>query len=593
MHAEDGSAVECAAETPPPQDVPIIFVIGSTGTGKSKLAVHLATWLRDAKGLEAEIINADAMQMYKGLPVATNQVTGDEDHGVKHRLLGYLDPLEGPEASVVQFTRDASLLIDDMVKRNVVPIVCGGSNYYVQALLFRDQLVSEAPAKEDKPQPKASNEADSSLLPGGSDDSVPHAKPSGGPATAASSGRPSCAQVAEALCQFDRSTAAPKKQRVAASPLYLLLKKVCPAAGEKVHANDVQNAKKELERYLREHPEDGETAGEFTRALTMKGSAATAAEKASEGGESGRLPSSVVDVSVATSIRTAEDLHMLLQQVDPLMAGRYHPRDTRRVRRSLEVYSEEGVPQSDVIRDQNKEEPRYLPAGRNLVLWVDCERSVLYPRLDARVDKMVANGIQREATSFWEKVRAAQCTDDLGVKGLLGAIGFKEFHPFLAGVAPLETCIQTLKTNTRRYAKQQVQWIRNRFATREQVPIFRVDSTDVKEWSTRVGDPSTAIVNSYLEGRAPSVIFQDRLARNELKAELNPSLHECETCSGHPVVSGTRQWELHCASKKHRAGLKRKRCSRSTAAAFRRKAEDTCLPCDGEVDNSDVDSFSP
>ncbi|KAI1312956.1 IPP transferase-domain-containing protein [Xylaria venustula] len=113
---------------------PLITIIGTTGTGKSDLAVDLA--LR----YDGEIINADAMQMYKGLPVITNQISVEEQRGVPHHLLSHSDPLE-PTWTNGLFVREAQRLIKEIRSRGKLPIVVGGTHYYVHALLFDDSLI--------------------------------------------------------------------------------------------------------------------------------------------------------------------------------------------------------------------------------------------------------------------------------------------------------------------------------------------------------------------------------------------------------------------------------------------------------------------
>ena len=85
---------------------PLISVIGATGTGKSQLAVDLAL------AYNGEIINADAMQMYTGLPIITNKVTEEERRGVKHHLMDFL----GPEQvfRVGKFVREATRTVSHL-----------------------------------------------------------------------------------------------------------------------------------------------------------------------------------------------------------------------------------------------------------------------------------------------------------------------------------------------------------------------------------------------------------------------------------------------------------------------------------------------
>lgn len=119
----------------------VVAVVGSTGTGKSQLAVELA---RHASrlGVASEAISADSMQTYQGLDVITNKAGEDEMGGVPHHLLSFLPP--GDEYDITQFVRDASGLCEQMHERGTLPIIVGGTTYYVQHLLFPGRLVSKA-----------------------------------------------------------------------------------------------------------------------------------------------------------------------------------------------------------------------------------------------------------------------------------------------------------------------------------------------------------------------------------------------------------------------------------------------------------------
>ncbi|KAK3997514.1 mitochondrial tRNA dimethylallyltransferase [Cladorrhinum sp. PSN332] len=115
---------------------PLIIIYGSTGTGKSDLAVELA------RRFNGEVINADAMQMYKGLPVITNKISVDEQKGIQHHLLGNVE-LEEEPWFVTRFKREASNIISEIRARGKTPIVVGGSSYYLDSLLFDDKLVGD------------------------------------------------------------------------------------------------------------------------------------------------------------------------------------------------------------------------------------------------------------------------------------------------------------------------------------------------------------------------------------------------------------------------------------------------------------------
>ncbi|KAF4627466.1 hypothetical protein G7Y89_g10691 [Cudoniella acicularis] len=122
---------------------PLIVVLGATGTGKSQLAVELAT------RHNGEIINGDAMQMYDGLPIVTNKITAEEQKGVPHHLLGFV-PLDEEAWRVGMFKERASKIIKEIRSRGRLPIVVGGTHYYTQSLLFEDFLVTEKPDIEDE-----------------------------------------------------------------------------------------------------------------------------------------------------------------------------------------------------------------------------------------------------------------------------------------------------------------------------------------------------------------------------------------------------------------------------------------------------------
>lgn len=104
---------------------PVINIVGATATGKSDLAVRLA------EHYGGEIINADAMQFYRGMDIGTAKITPAETRGVPHHLLDVLDVTQ--DASVSEFQQQARELIADMRSRGVQPILVGGSGLYVRA----------------------------------------------------------------------------------------------------------------------------------------------------------------------------------------------------------------------------------------------------------------------------------------------------------------------------------------------------------------------------------------------------------------------------------------------------------------------------
>lgn len=105
----------------------VVIVVGATGTGKSRLAIDLAT------RFHAEIVNSDKMQVYKGLDIVTNKVTEEECRGVPHHLLGTIDPHSNFTAE--DFCHQALSIMESITSRDRLPIIAGGSNSYIAALV--------------------------------------------------------------------------------------------------------------------------------------------------------------------------------------------------------------------------------------------------------------------------------------------------------------------------------------------------------------------------------------------------------------------------------------------------------------------------
>lgn len=105
----------------------IICVVGATASGKTDLAVKLA------KAVNGEIISADSMQVYKNMPIATAVATKEEQDGVPHHLVEFLDADQ--TFSVADFVERAKVLIEEITARGRVPIIAGGTGLFVDSLV--------------------------------------------------------------------------------------------------------------------------------------------------------------------------------------------------------------------------------------------------------------------------------------------------------------------------------------------------------------------------------------------------------------------------------------------------------------------------
>ena len=174
-----------------------------------------------------------------------------------------------------------------------------------------------------------------------------------------------------------------------------------------------------------------------------------------------------------------EIIHSMLNKVDPEAAENIHHNNVRRVIRALEVHHVTGKKMSDLQKEQKSE---LLYDAKVIGLTMD--RELLYQRINLRVDQMVNQGLLDEVAHFYNKgLRNCQS---------IQAIGYKELFHYMDGNQSLEDSIEELKQNSRRYAKRQLTWFRNKMS------VKWFDMTD----SVKIGDITKKIaeISSYLEG---------------------------------------------------------------------------------------------
>lgn len=120
--------------SPEPHGAPgVVAIVGATGTGKSDMALELAGRLNDS-GQAAEIVNADAMQLYRGMDIGTAKVPESERRGIPHHLFDVWEVTR--EASVAEYQKIARSVILDIQQRGAVPLLVGGSGLYVSAVVY-------------------------------------------------------------------------------------------------------------------------------------------------------------------------------------------------------------------------------------------------------------------------------------------------------------------------------------------------------------------------------------------------------------------------------------------------------------------------
>lgn len=105
----------------------VIVILGQTSTGKSDFAVEIA------KEIKGEIISADSRQVYKGMDLGTGKITKKEMRGIKHHLLDVASPSR--VFSVSNFQKLANKKIKEIIKSNKIPIICGGTGFYIDSII--------------------------------------------------------------------------------------------------------------------------------------------------------------------------------------------------------------------------------------------------------------------------------------------------------------------------------------------------------------------------------------------------------------------------------------------------------------------------
>ena len=172
-----------------------------------------------------------------------------------------------------------------------------------------------------------------------------------------------------------------------------------------------------------------------------------------------------------------EALYKELLAVDQESAAQIHPNNVRRVIRALEIYHLTGKTMKDFQSTQQRD-----LLFKTALVGLTMERENLYSRINTRVDLMMNEGLLAEVKSLYQQgLRDCQS---------IQAIGYKEIYDYLDGRVTLDEAVENLKQNSRRYAKRQLTWFRNKM----EVQWF--DMTDVNNFSKKIAE-----ISHYVEGK--------------------------------------------------------------------------------------------
>lgn len=168
-------------------------------------------------------------------------------------------------------------------------------------------------------------------------------------------------------------------------------------------------------------------------------------------------------------VKSNEYVYQMLKNIDEKSAENIHPNNLKRVIRAIEIAKNSKLLKSEHMK---KEEER-LMLGDNkysfLVFYIDYERDKIYERINKRVDIMLNNGLLAEAQKIYNMNLPKECT-------CMQSIGYKEFFPYFEGKITLKEAVEKLKQETRKYAKRQETWFKNK------LDIIKINgSLDMKE----------------------------------------------------------------------------------------------------------------
>lgn len=106
----------------------LVIIAGPTAVGKTEISIQLA------HAINGEIISADSMQVYKRMDIGSAKIMQDEMQGIRHHLIDVLEPTE--EFNIVRFQKMAQMAVDEIISKGKIPILVGGTGFYIQSLLY-------------------------------------------------------------------------------------------------------------------------------------------------------------------------------------------------------------------------------------------------------------------------------------------------------------------------------------------------------------------------------------------------------------------------------------------------------------------------
>ncbi len=299
----------------------VIIITGPTASGKSDIAIKIA------KAFNGEIISADSQQVYKEMDIGTAKEANTQ--GITHHMIDVVYPNE--EFSVENFSNEARDLIKEINNRSKIPIIAGGTGFYIDSILFEMNYGAAPKDEEIRDRLTALNEEKGSLY-----------------------------------------------------------------------------------------------------------------------------------------------LYNKLYEIDPITAKKYHPNETNRIIRSLEIYESTGQVPSGIRTGEKELNKEISP----LLFFLNYKnRDKLYQKINNRVIGMLDEGLIEEFVSLINKYNLSEDSQSMA------AIGYKEIFPFIKREIDIDDLIDLIQKNTRHYAKRQVTWMKRylNYGFSHEILMDNIDKDDAAD----------------------------------------------------------------------------------------------------------------
>ncbi|KAH3902390.1 related to tRNA dimethylallyltransferase, mitochondrial [Saccharomycodes ludwigii] len=282
-----------------------------------------------------------------------------------------------------------------------------------------------------------------------------------------------------------------------------------------------------------------------------------------------------------------KELYSKLLEIDPLIASKYHPNDTRRVKRMLEIYHQSnGIKPSEIFQKQQIS----LKFENTLFFWLYSDPTELNKRLDDRVDQMISNGAYSEIQQLYKYYceNNKPCLES----GIWQVIGFKEFLPWLLSqdttnaddnTILYKECVEKMKLRTRQYAKRQIKWIKKMLisdirAADKLSNFYVLNATDLNKWDQLVKDRANLICDGFFfskngvdqcvehvpKGLENIVLTEECATASATNTNNNAKFFDkftCSTCKDkndeNLILIGKEVWGKHLKSRRHKSNLNR------------------------------------